>query len=739
MTSSDPLRSVYTSNLPGILDHFGISLVVSTYQAGKVILVRNDDGVINTHFRALEKPMGIAVDGPRLTVGGKNTVWYYRDMPAVTAKLDPHGKYDACYIPRQVHITGDIDIHEMAWGGDGLCLVNTRFSSLCTLDTDHSFVPRWRPHFVSALAPEDRCHLNGVCMVDGRPKFVTALGETDEAGAWRGNKRSGGILMDVEKNEVLLRRLAMPHSPRLYGGRLWLLESGQGGLAWVDLPHRTWHTVATLPGFTRGVDFIGPLAFVGLSQVRETATFSDIPLVERLEERICGVWVVNIQTGETVAFLRFEEGVQEIFAVQILPHRFPEMLEFGNPLINTSYVVPDDALRDVPATLLSESPRQGSEEPFVQAINRGAVLLDEDRVEEAMALFEQARAMNPDAAMVYNNMGNAFTAQNRLQEAVAQYEKALALNPDFPDAHMNLGMALLKLGDLARGFREFDWRWQTHFFTPFLPPQPRWDGSPMPDKTLLVHTEQGAGDTIQFARYLPLIHERVGKVLLVAPKPLQALMATVAGVDELRGPGEIPEAAFDAYTPLMTVAGVLGATLETIPANIPYLAPPPDRHLPLPPAPERALRVGVAWAGNPDQGNDRNRSARLIDFTPLFEISGVVWYSLQVGERAQELRDWSGPEIIDLAPMIHDWGDTAALIDQLDLVISMDTGVAHLAGALGKPVWVLLCHAPDWRWMLDREDSPWYPTVRLFRQQRPKDWAGVMARVGMALQSWGNH
>ena len=160
-------------------------------------------------------------------------------------------------------------------------------------------------------------------MVGGKPKYVTALGETDTPGGWRANKRSGGVLMDVERNEVLLRGLSMPHSPRLWAGRLWLLELGQGSLAYADLPNKTWHTVATLPGFTRGIDFAGPLAFIGLSQVRETAVFSGIPLVERLQERICGVWVVNVQTGEIVAFLRFETGVQEIFAVQIVPARFP--------------------------------------------------------------------------------------------------------------------------------------------------------------------------------------------------------------------------------------------------------------------------------------------------------------------------------------------------------------------------------------------------------------------------------
>ncbi len=349
---SNPLQSVYTDSLPNILDQLGITLAVSTYQAGKVILVRNENGVINTHFRDFHKPMGIAVDGPRLTVGGQNTVWYYRNLPALAPKLAPENGHDAAYIPRQIHITGDIDIHEMAWGHEGLWIVNTRFSTLCTLDPDHSFTPRWRPHFVSGLAPEDRCHLNGLAMVDGQPIYVTALGETDTQGGWRENKRDGGILMDVATNEVLLRKLSMPHSPRLYDGKLWLLESGEGSLAWVDLEQGTWHTVTQLPGFTRGLDFVGPLAFIGLSKVRETATFSGIPLVERLEERICGVWVVDIRTGQTLGFLRFESGVEEIFAVQALPNRYPEMLEWGHERLNDSYVVPDETLRDVPEALL---------------------------------------------------------------------------------------------------------------------------------------------------------------------------------------------------------------------------------------------------------------------------------------------------------------------------------------------------------------------------------------------------
>ena len=346
------MNSVHTSNLPALFDQLGISLIVSTYQAGKAIVVRSDNGALNTHFRTFTKPMGIAADNHRLTIGGANTVWEYRNMPAVAQKLDPPGKHDACYLPRRIHVTGDIDIHELAWDGNNdLWAVNTRFCCLCTFDADHSFSPRWRPPFVSALASEDRCHLNGFAIVDGRPKYVTALGETDTPGGWRANKAKGGILMNIHSNEILLHGLSMPHSPRWYRGKLWVLESGEGSLATVDLERRTLQTIAQVPGFTRGIDFIGPLAFIGLSQVRESAVFSGIPLVQRLRERTCGVWVVNIETGKTVGFLRFESGVQEIFAVQVLHGiRFPELLEWNDQRLAHSYVLPDEALADVVVT-----------------------------------------------------------------------------------------------------------------------------------------------------------------------------------------------------------------------------------------------------------------------------------------------------------------------------------------------------------------------------------------------------
>jgi uncharacterized protein (TIGR03032 family) len=725
------LRNVHTTNLPDLFARLPLSLLVSTYQAGKLIVVRHDGGVLNTHFCPLAKPMGIAADRARLSVGGTNTVWEYRNIPAVTRTLEPPDTHDACYVPRRLHVTGDIDIHEMAYDQHSeLWVINTRFCCLCTLDADHSFSPRWRPPFVSALAPEDRCHLNGLGMVDGRPKYVTALGTTDTPGGWRANKASGGILMDLDTNTIVLQGLSMPHSPRWYQGQLWVLESGQGSLARVDLQKGRWETVAQVPGFTRGLDFCGPLAFIGLSQVRESAVFSGIPLVQRLKERTCGVWVVHIETGQTVGFLRFEAGVQEIFAVQVLPGlRFPEVLEWGDARLAHTYVLPDAALAEVArptAEELARSPavhfqrgtacyRAGQLAEAIAAYRQcvaldptfphacyhlGVALGDAEHYDEAVTLLQQVIAAEPEHAEAYNSLGYCYSRLCQPGQALSAYEQAVALRPDYAQAHVNLGMTLLELGDYPRGFAEYEWRWQTGQFTPFCCPHPQWDGSLIPDKTLLIHTEQGAGDAIQFARYLPLLS-----------------------------------------LPL-----VFGTTPATIPAAVPYFDVAALRRrkdpIALPPLlPVAQPRVRLVWAGSPTYKHDRQRSCALRDLAVVLQTPGIAWYSLQHGDRSQELAQLpSDVHVQDLAPYLHDFGDTALLLDQLDLVITVDTAVAHLAGALGKPVWVLLPAVPDWRWGLAGEQTPWYPTLRLFRQTRAGDWAAVMQRVAQELALWrGQH
>lgn len=347
---ADPntFRSVFTAELPAIFARLGISLLVSTYQSGRLIAVRADGASLNTHFRAFPSPMGIAV-GPRyLALGTQRHVWEYRNQPELARKLPPEGKHDACFLPRRSHVTGDIRVHELAFTDSDLWIVNTRFSCLSVLDEDHSFVPRWRPRFVTALAPEDRCHLNGVAIVDGRVRYVTALGESDTPQGWRERKADGGCLIDVESGETVIRGLSMPHSPRWHAGRLWVLESGKGEVGYLDPADGKVTTIARLPGFTRGLAFAGPYAFVGLSQVRESNIFGGIPLAERVKEKLCGVWVLDLRNGKVAGFLRFEGLVQEIFDLQILQNiRYPEIAEPDSDLTAGAFVLPPEALAEV--------------------------------------------------------------------------------------------------------------------------------------------------------------------------------------------------------------------------------------------------------------------------------------------------------------------------------------------------------------------------------------------------------
>jgi uncharacterized protein (TIGR03032 family) len=769
--AASSLRSVHTANFPALLKQLQVSLVVSTYQAGKVIVVRNDDGVLNTHFRTFAKPMGITADNARLTIGGANTVWEYRNMPAVAPKLEPAGKHDACYIPRRIHITGDIDIHELAWDGKNeLWVINTRFCCLCTLDAEHSFYPRWRPPFVSALAPEDRCHLNGIAMVDGRPKYVTALGETNTPGGWRANKAKGGILMDIDTNEILLRGLSMPHSPRWYREKLWVLESGEGSLAVIDLEKRTWQTVAQVPGFTRGIDFVGPLAIIGLSQVRESAVFSGIPLVQRLRERTCGVWVVNIETGKTLGFLRFEGGVQEIFAVQALRGiLFPELMEWTDPRFAHSYVLPDEVLADVsqpteeeiarsPGFLMQnghEFHRAGKIEEAIAAYrkcvkiqpdfpnalyNLGVTLGDAGEYAEARACLEKVVQAEPERPDAYNSLGLVVSRQRQPHEAISYYERAIEFQPSFPQAHFNLGLSLLQIGDYQKGFAECEWRWQMGRSAPSnLSSHPKWDGQPIPNKTLLILAERGAEDAIQFARYFPLAAERCKKLIVACHADLMPILAVVPGIAQLREAERIGVAEFDTYLPLGSLPHVFGTTLDTIPAQSPYvdsaalLRRKENPSLML--AASSQPRVGIAWRRGSANRMEESRFCRLQDFLPILSVPGVAFYSLQRGKGSEDLASLP-PEIQvrDLAPQLGDLGDMAVVMSQLDLVIGVESPLVHLAGAMGRPVWTLLSDIADWRWGLHGDATPWYPTMRLYRQTQRSEWTTVMEQVAAALR-----
>jgi uncharacterized protein (TIGR03032 family) len=313
------IRHEYTHSLPPLLSQLGVSLLVSTYQAGKVAVVGVADGELTLSYHNFERAMGMAVTPDGLAVAARAQVWFLPAAPDLAARVEPAGRHDACFLTRSSHFTGEIQAHELAWAGGELWLVNTAFGCLCTLDGRHSFVPRWRPPFLTALAAEDRCHLNGLAVADGAPKYVTALGETDAPQGWRANKVRGGCLIDVPSGQTVARGFAMPHSPRVHAGRVWMLHSGAGQLVLVDPASGRAETVTELPGYTRGLALHDRFAFVGVSKIRETSTFGGMPIAERRPELKCGVGVVDLATGRLAAHLEFVTGVEEIFDVQVLP------------------------------------------------------------------------------------------------------------------------------------------------------------------------------------------------------------------------------------------------------------------------------------------------------------------------------------------------------------------------------------------------------------------------------------
>ena len=390
------------------------------------------------------------------------------------------------------------------------------------------------------------------------------------------------------------------------------------------------------------------------------------------------------------------------------------------------------------------------------------------KFEEAIACYQQCLTLEPNDALTYNNLGSAFKVINKLEEALAcfqqglilepnnagyynnlavfweeqrQYEKgikycelALEIDPDYVKSHWNISIMLLRLGNFTRGFEEYEWRWRREQSPPRTLPKPLWDGANLEGKTILLQAEQGMGDLIQFIRYVPLIRGRGGHIIVECHPPLVRLLETFVGVEKVVAIGEsLPE--FDVYIPLLSLPRILGTTLATIPAEIPYIYPLETVSFKLDPPAKSGLKVGLVWAGNPSNQDDRNRSCSLHHFLSLINLPNIAFYSLQKGPKAAEINQISEPvPLQDLSSQLNDFADTAAVIAQLDLVITVDTAVAHLAGAMGKPVWVLLGYNPDWRWMCDREDSPWYPSVRLFRQNSPGNWQEMLARVREALK-----
>jgi len=376
----------------------------------------------------------------------------------------------------------------------------------------------------------------------------------------------------------------------------------------------------------------------------------------------------------------------------------------------------------------------------VQALNsRGLSLQYMNRVEEALDCFDRVLRIKPGYAEVLNNRGLALYALNRLEESRVYFERAWQAKPGLAEAHWNEGLALLLMGDYQRGWEKYEWRWQAAAFAPQRRdyPQPLWLGQEsLRGKTLLLHAEQGFGDTIQFCRYAKLLAAQGATVLLEVQAALKPLLAGLEGVSQLFAQGE-PLPAFDCHCPLLSLPLACATTLDNLPASPAYLRADPVRVQ----AWQAKLgatarpRIGLVWAGSATHPNDRNRSLPLALLSKLVSAQ-AQFVSLKKELAAEEALRLREQDIADYADGLADFAETAGLVANLDLVIAVDTAVAHLAAALGKPVWLLLPFNPDWRWLLGRGDSPWYPTVRLFRQPAAGDWDSVIAEVAEALDKF---
>jgi tetratricopeptide (TPR) repeat protein len=376
---------------------------------------------------------------------------------------------------------------------------------------------------------------------------------------------------------------------------------------------------------------------------------------------------------------------------------------------------------------------------FVSAlVNEGNALRSCGQLDEALGSFRRALELHRDNADAHHDLALVFSDLGRTAEALDEFDAALQLRPEFAMGRKNRALVWLRRGDWAQGWREYEWRWRCGELPEPAYPQPRWDGGDLGGKTILLWAEQGVGDTLQFVRYAGQLKQRGATVLLRCPAALHPLLAPCVGIDRLVNTEAPP---FDVHAPLMSLPHLLGTTVHSVPATIPYLLADQAvvtrwRHEL---AHVSGLRIGVCWQGNPKYAADRLRSFALAQLAPVAAVAGVRLVSLQTGRAVQQIADLRGRlEILDLgAHLTRTPGafvDVAAVIKNLDLVISCDTAIAHLAGALGAPVWLALPYARDWRWLQGRSDTPWYPTMRLFRQSEPRNWDGVFAEMARQLR-----
>ena len=476
------VRYEYTPAFVDVLRHLDASLLVTTYQAGKLLVLGVQDRRLEISFCSFEQPMGLAVHPNRLAVGTKRQIHFLVPAHDVAPSIEPRGSYNGCYLPRQSFYTGAVHGHDLAWGAEGLWVVNTLFSCLCTLHDDYSFVPRWRPSFITALADQDRCHLNGLALEDGVPRYVTAMAESDDPAGWRPTKASSGCVIDVTSNDTISRGFAMPHSPRIHDGQLWLLDSGRGSIGIVDRQSGRYEPIEEVPGYTRGLALAGQFAFVGLSKIRETAVFGGIPIAERRETLRCGIAVIDLISGRTVAVFQFHSGVNEIFAVDLLsgitspmvagaaveqqerdvwivpdPHSSPPIAVAPRwPLFTSPGGLPRAAAEPDSASAAANPPSATSqpirfgELPGRQLASLALRYHTAGRLKEAAECLERAIPQAGQPASLWVRLGNVRQDQQDAVAAANCYQAAIVSDPSCVAAYQNLGYLSFNQGHLEQ-------------------------------------------------------------------------------------------------------------------------------------------------------------------------------------------------------------------------------------------------------------------------------------------------
>ncbi len=480
-SKDDSLRAVkyeYSPTLPSILTHIHASILITTYQAGKLLVLGAHEGKLKISFLDYDQPMGVAVRKDRIALGTRRQIHFLVPAHETLGPPSMQRANDGCFVPRTSFYTGSIHGHDLTWGNDGLWVVNTLFSTLATLHTDYSFVPQWRPKFITQLIDQDRCHLNGLAMENGLPKYVTAMAESNEPAGWRTTKATSGVVIDVPSGETISRNYSMPHSPRLHDGRLWVLNSGCGTFGYVDLATGKYESVESVPGYSRGLAMFGQFAFIGLSKIRETSVFGGVPIAEKRDELQCGLGVVDLVSGRTVAVFKFLSGVSEIFAVDVIPG-------FVNPMIAGGSVDRQEKeVWIVPAESMAR-PKPTPQWPLFSGLQEALSITAEHRpaesIEQMLARSQQLRAAGDfegaanqlervvaslresnskstasRQASVLVDLGNLRQDQSRPDSAALCYERACEIDPRCSAALQNYGYLLFNRGDTEKAAEVYE-------------------------------------------------------------------------------------------------------------------------------------------------------------------------------------------------------------------------------------------------------------------------------------------